>query len=130
MAKIFRVIFIISIIAIVFTAINIYLNYEFNVEGFIGAPQLTIREMRAVVERRSMFNSARKYVRANSVPDFEFDLWVVKQAENWVLIETVPKNLETEPVGVILEKVDDTWHPRDIGTILPGWEEKVPELFE
>ncbi len=85
---------------------------------------------RAQLEKEQMFEVATDYIKKYSVEDMEVELKVIKQLDKWALLEATPINIETDSVGVIIEKVDGIWVARDFGTILPDWEKKVPELFE
>lgn len=84
----------------------------------------------AQLEKEQMFEAAREYIKKYSIEGAEFELRIIKQLDKWALLEAVPINFETDNVGVIMEKVEGKWVCRTFGTILPGWEEKVPELFE
>jgi len=81
-------------------------------------------------QQEQMFAAAREYIKSYSVEGMEVDLSVIKQVDKWVMLEVVPINIETDTAVIILEKVGGKWEARDFGTYLPGWQEKVPELFE
>lgn len=82
---------------------------------------------------RQMLEAARKYVKANSAPGITFDLKLIKQVNNYALLEVIPQGKwakKVEPAGVILKKISNKWVPQTLGTDLSDWERKVPELFK
>jgi hypothetical protein len=80
-----------------------------------------------------MIAAARSYVTAHSAPGITFDLILLKQVNNYALLEARPKGKwanQAEPAGVILQKIGGQWAPRTMGTDLSDWERRVPELFK
>lgn len=92
--------------------------------------KISSEEERAEAEKEQMFEAARSYIKKYSVSGMEVELEIVKQLEKWALLEAVPITIETDNVLVVMEKVAGAWETRTFGTFLPGWKEKVPELFE
>ncbi len=84
----------------------------------------------ADLEKEQMFSAAREYIKANSVAGMEVELKVLNQIENYALLEVTPINIETDIAQAVMEKVNGKWVCRDFGTALPGWEQRVPELFK
>jgi len=82
------------------------------------------------LENEQMFSAAQSYIKRNSVEGMEIELKILKQIDNWTLLEVIPVNIETDNALIIMEKVEGDWLAREFGTILLGWEEKIPELFE
>ena len=79
-----------------------------------------------------MMAAARSYVEAHSVPGITFELKLLKQVDNYALLEATPQGKwanQAEPAGVILQKIGGTWVPQAMGTDLSTWESRVPELF-
>lgn len=87
-------------------------------------------ELLEELQQEQMFASAREYIKQYSVEGMEVEFRIIKELENWALLEATPINVETDNVAVILEKIDGRWKTHTFGTILPGWKERVPELFE
>jgi hypothetical protein len=121
MQKIWKII-IALVIVIIMVKGGIYL-WQKNCEI---KPQTSITK----TEKEQMFSSAREYIAKYSVPGIEVSLEIIKQLDKWALLNAVPLNVETDEVGVIMEKVDNKWETRTFGTIFPEWEEKIPELFK
>jgi hypothetical protein len=127
---------IILILVVILLAGGIYFAYQFITAPEKEPVQQSAESDSSVVgsevqaEREQMFEAAREYIKPDAVEGMEVDLKILKQLDKWVLLEIIPLNVETDNAGMILEKVDGKWYPRDWGTILPGWRERVPELFE
>jgi hypothetical protein len=84
-------------------------------------------------DSQQMLATARHYVRANSAPGITFDLKLIKQVKDYALLEVVPTGKwanQTDPAGMILQKIGGKWVPQELGTDLSDWEKKVPELFK
>ena len=82
------------------------------------------------LEKEQMFEAATEYIKRYSAEGMEIELKIIKQLDKWALLKAIPITIETDNAGVVMEKVEGIWITRDFGTILPGWKEKVPELFE
>jgi len=83
-------------------------------------------------DHQQMLAVARNYVKANSAPGITFDIKLVKQVEDYALLKVAPTGKwadQTDPAGVILQKIGGKWVPQTLGTDLSDWEQKVPELF-
>lgn len=100
-----------------------------NLEHLLGSFKFKEKDQ-AQLEKEQMFEAAREYIKKYSIEGAEFELRIIKQLDKWALLEAIPINFESDNVGVIMEKVEGKWICRTFGTILPGWKEKVPELFE
>ncbi len=119
---------IISIIIVILAVlVGGYYGYQWRAEKIQLEEEA---QAQAQAERERIMQAARSYVERFPRADFEYDVEIVNQLDKWALVNIQPRNNETDPAGVILEKLDNTWYGRDFGTILPGWEEKVPELFD
>lgn len=80
-----------------------------------------------------MMAAARNYVKAHSATGITFDLKIIKQVNNYALLEVIPTGQwanKVEPAGVILKKMGGKWVPQTMGTDFSDWEKKVPELFK
>lgn len=80
-----------------------------------------------------MMAAARNYVKAHSAPGIMFNLKLLKQVNNYALLEARPKGKwanQAEPAGVILQKIGGKWVPQTMGTDFSEWETRVPELFK
>lgn len=131
---------IIFILFAVLLVISLYLNYKFviyprkeSARQSVESPEAAEPLSSAVLpeaEKAQMFTAAREYIKPDCAEGMEVDLKILKQLDSWVLLEIIPLNVETDNAAMVLEKVNGEWRPRDWGTILPGWRERVPELFE
>jgi hypothetical protein len=81
-------------------------------------------------EHEQMFSATREYIETVSVEGMEVDLEILKELDKWALLEATPITVETDKALVVLEKEGDLWTVRDFGTLLEGWEERLPELFK
>lgn len=86
-------------------------------------------------ENKQILEVARKFVDANSAAGLKYRLEIGKKVAKWALVDVIPvpgpdPQKVTDPAKVVLEKVNDKWTARDLGTSLEEWEEKVPELFK
>ena len=82
---------------------------------------------------QQMLAAARSFVKANSVPGITFDLKVIKQVNDYALLQVTPTGKwvdKTDPAGMILKKIEGKWTPMCLGTDLSDWEQKVPQLFK
>jgi len=101
--------------------------------NFLQVAGSGMAESSADSDYRQMLEAARKYVKVNSVPGITFDLKLIKQVDNYALLEVIPKGKwsnKAEPAAVILKKIDNRWVPQTMGTDLSDWERKVPDLFK
>jgi len=81
-------------------------------------------------EEEQLLATAKDYVEENSVAGLEFDLEISKKLNKWVLLYATPTNMELDSVGVVMEKVNDIWIARVMGTYFEEYSDKVPELFD
>jgi hypothetical protein len=82
---------------------------------------------------QQMLAAARNYVKGHSAPGITFDLKLIKQVKDYVLLEVVPTGKwvnQVESAGIILQKIGGKWVPQELGTDFSDWEQKVPELFK
>ena len=77
--------------------------------------------------------AARSFVKANSVPGITFDLKVIKQVDDYALLEVTPNGKwvgKAEPAAMILKKTEGKWTTMFMGTDITPWRQMVPDLFE
>jgi hypothetical protein len=101
--------------------------------NFLPVPVSVMAGSSVDADYQQMLKAARNYVKANSVPGIIFDLKVIKQVNNYALLEAIPRGKwakQAEPAGVILKKIGNRWVPQTMGTDLSDWQRKVPELFK
>ena len=82
---------------------------------------------------QQMLAAARSFVKANSVPGITFDLKVIKQVDDYALLEVTPNGKwvgKAEPAGMILKKTEGKWTTMFMGTDITPWRQMVPDLFE
>jgi hypothetical protein len=81
-------------------------------------------------EEKLLLAAARSFVRKNSVPEAKFNLKLINRTGNWALVQAMPiPPFQADPANVIMEKIDQGWIGRAIGSYLGDWEESHPELF-
>jgi hypothetical protein len=80
-----------------------------------------------------MLAAARSFVKANSVPGLTFDLKVLKQVNDFVLLRVTPNGKwvdKTDPAAMILNKAEGKWTVMFFGTDATPWKQMVPDLFK
>jgi hypothetical protein len=81
-------------------------------------------------EKTLILAAARTYVIENSTPEAKFKLELIKRTGKWALVRAIPvRPFITDEAEVIMEKTDQGWVGRVMGTALDDWEERLPELF-
>jgi hypothetical protein len=84
----------------------------------------------ADTEKNLILAAARTYVIAHSTPEAKFKLELIKRTGKWALVRAIPvRPFITDEAQVIMEKTDQGWVGRAMGTALDDWEERLPELF-
>lgn len=81
-------------------------------------------------EKRQILIAAKFYVLTRGVTDLDFTLVFIKRSGSWALLEIVTDVEEEEPTLVLMEKVNEVWTGRAIGTAFPEWSTTIPGLFE
>jgi len=84
-------------------------------------------------DSQQMMLAARNFVKAHSVKGMTFNLTLKKQAREYALIHANPTGKwkgKADGAMVIMQKIGSNWVPQDMGSYMPEWEEKVPDLFK
>ena len=80
-----------------------------------------------------MLAAASNYVKANSVAGLTFDLKLLKQVNNYALLQVTPNGKwagQLDTVQVIVQKINGQWVGQNMGSSFPDEGQIVPELFK
>ena len=121
-----KIIFFVILIGLIIAGAVVYFNYKKN-----QADQADLVSQQATEhEKEQMFEAARALIRKYWAEGMKVELKIIRKLDKWALLEAIPTTIKTDNAAVVMEKVGDKWVARDFGAILPGWKEKVPELFK
>jgi len=108
-----------------------YLVYQSQYFVKVGIIESKKQQQLGEEEKAQMFSAAREYIKGYSVKGLQVDLTIVKVLnDRWALLHGEPVNVETDSIGVVMEKVNGKWETKTFGTLLLEWKKKVPELFK
>ena len=82
-------------------------------------------------EQKQIMEAAQKNVLNNQINGIQVKFVFGKQMGEYALVRAVPLHNETDPLQIVLQKVDGSWEVIESGTAFPDLEGKVPSgLFE
>ena len=84
-------------------------------------------------DSQQMMLAATNFVKAHSVKGITFKLMLKKRVGEYALIHANPTGKwrgKADTAMVIMQKIGSNWVAQAMGSDMPEWEEKVPDLFK